>query len=191
MTGRRLPAPKSSLAPCSAHVRPLLANLPRRSAHVGTAALARLAPLAALPAGGDLNAPYSGRSLPWAAQTSRVSLPFAGCFVCVVWSLPNARCLPFVSPPTIVRDPRPSEGLLSRPRALAVPCHLLHTSSCPTILCASPSSAILLSTVVLLRASSLRLSTTHRHRTRAVDLLSHPRLHLRSRLRLHRRNLVD
>lgn len=68
-------------------------NLPRRSAHVGTAALTCLAPLVALPAGGDLNAPYSGGSLPWHAQTSRVSLPFAGCFVCVVWSLPNARCL--------------------------------------------------------------------------------------------------
>jgi hypothetical protein len=69
--------------------------LPRRSAYVGTAALACLVPLVALPAGADLNAPYPGGSLPWEAQTSRVSLPFAGCFVCVVWSLPNARCLPF------------------------------------------------------------------------------------------------
>jgi hypothetical protein len=57
--------------------------------------LACLAPLVASSAGGDLNAPYSGRSLPWAAQTSRVSLPFAGCFVCIGWSLSNARCLTF------------------------------------------------------------------------------------------------
>jgi hypothetical protein len=65
MTGRgaRLPNPPLTHARrgglCSAHVRPLLVSLP---VHVGTAALACLLQLAALPAGADLNAPYPGRA---------------------------------------------------------------------------------------------------------------------------------
>lgn len=137
------------------------------------------------------------RACPEQPKHSRVSLPFAGCFVCELWILPNARCLPFVSPLAIVRDPRPSEGLFYHdPVPSPVPCHLLHTSSCPTILCVSPSSSKSLRyprprpwySCDLHRCAP---SPPFRLSTRPVDLLSHPRLHFRSRPRLHSRNLSD
>lgn len=85
-------------------------------------------------------------------------------------------------------------GFYQCPRALAVPCHLLHHSSCPTITSATPSSSTHSSNRGTLRASSLRPFTTlpiSYPTRRPVDPLSHPHLHLRSRARLHRRNLVD
>ena len=105
------------------------------------------------------------RACPEQPKHSRVSLPFAGCFVCELWILPNARCLPFVSPPAIVRDPRPSEGLFYHD---PVPSQCLATYFIPSL--AQPSSVPLppppapsathSSTVVLLRPSSLRPFTT-------------------------------
>ena len=102
---------------------------------------------------------------------------------------------PFVSPPPSCAIPIRQRGFYQDP----VPSPCLATyfilSSCPTILCATPSSQCspvpTSSTVVLLRASSLRPFTTLPTRTRPIDLLSHSRLHLRSSPRLHRRNPVN
>ena len=106
------------------------------------------------------------RACPEQPKHSRVSLPFAGCFVCELWILPNARCLPFVSPLAIVRDPRPSEGLFYHDpvpsSALPPTSYLLlpNHPPCQSLLLQVPPLLPTASTVVLLRPSSLRPFTT-------------------------------
>lgn len=151
--------PRRTLLPA----RPLLAHLPRRSAHVGSCrhrGTRRQAALVAVPAGADLNAPCSGRKL-------ALGSPNLSCLSPVCWLFRLRR----VEPPrmqdaclrvtaAIVRDPRPPEGLLSRTRALAV----LATIS---YLFCQPSAQPVLpncyppSTVVPSRPSPLRPFTTH------------------------------
>ena len=198
------PAPKSSssLDPCShqrcAHVRPLLANLPRRSALVGSCRhRGTRRPGAASRFAGR------GRSeRPIFRTKLALGSPNLSCLSPVCWLFRLRR----VEPPQCkmpalschrrhrARSPSVRGAFIKTPcprRALPPTSYLFlpNLPQCHSLLQRPPLPTI--APVVLLRVSSLRPFTTHRPRTRAVDLLSHPRLHLRSRPslpRLHRRN---
>jgi hypothetical protein len=105
------------------------------------------------------------RACPEQPKHSRVSLPFAGCFVCELWILPNARCLPFVSPLPSCAIPGRQRGsfiMTPCPRQCLATYFIppLAQPSCVPVPPPSVPPTTHSSTVVLLRPSSLRPFTT-------------------------------
>ena len=145
------PAPKSSssLDPCShqrcAHVRPLLANLPRRSALVGSCrhrGTRRPGAASRFAGRGRSERPIFRTKLALGSPNLSCLSPVCWLFRLRAVDPPQCKMPAFRVTAAIMRDPRPSEGLFYHdPVPSPVPCHLLHTSSCPTILSATPSSS--------------------------------------------------